>query len=89
MDKIKTASDKKRTRITAQKILKKYKNMKRPKRTYLVNKEDIDTIDYNELLLQEDLFTGESIVNTANKAVDFEKFKKRKKKCSKNTTTSF
>ena len=63
--------------------------MKRPKRTYLVNKEDIDTIDYNELLPQEDLFTGESIVNAANKAVDFEKFKKRKKKCFKNTTTSF
>ena len=69
VDEIKTASDKKRTRITAQKILKKYKNMKRPKKTYLVNEEDIDTIDYNEP--QEDLFAGESIINTANKVIDF------------------
>ena len=43
VDEIKTASDKKRTRITGQKILKKYKNMKRPKRTYLV--DDVNTID--------------------------------------------
>ena len=28
--------------------------MKRPKKTYFVNEEDIDTIDYNEP--QEDLF---------------------------------
>ena len=32
----------------AEKIFKKYKNMKRPKKTYLVNKEDIETIDYNK-----------------------------------------
>ena len=57
MDEIKTASDKKRTRITAQKILKKYKNMKRSKRIYLVNEEDLDTTDYNEPP-QEDLFAG-------------------------------
>ena len=47
----------------ADKILKKYKNMKRPKKTYLVSKEDIETIDYNEP--QEDLFAGESILNAA------------------------
>ena len=76
---IKTASDKKRTRITAQKILKKYKNMKRPKRTYLVNEEDIDTIDYNEPL-QDDAFAGESIVNASNKVMDFEQFKKEQEK---------
>ena len=69
VDEIKTASDKKRIRITAQKILKKYKNMKRPKKTYLVNEENIDTIDYNEP--QEDLFAGESIINAANKVIDF------------------
>ena len=79
VDKIKTASNKKRTRITAQKILKKYKNMKRPKRTYLVNEEDIDTIDYNEPP-QEDLFAGESIINAANKVIDFEQFKKEQEK---------
>ena len=79
VDKIKTACDKKRTRITAQKILKKYKNMKRPKRTYLVNKEDIDTIDYSEPP-QEDLFAGESIINAANKLIDFKQFKKEQEK---------
>ena len=67
VDEIKTTSNKKRTRITAPKILKNYKNMKKPKRTYLVNEEDIDTIDYNEP--QEDLFAGESILNAANKVI--------------------
>ena len=78
VDEIKTASNKKRTRITAQKILKNYKNMKKPKRTYLVNEEYIDTIDYNEP--QEDLFEGESILNTANKVIDFEQFIKEQEK---------
>ena len=78
VDEIKTASNKKRTRITAQKILKNYKNMKKPKRTYLVNEEDIDTIDYNEP--QEDLFEGESILNAANKVIDFEQFIKEQEK---------
>ena len=78
VDEIKTTSNKKRTRITAQKILKNYKNMKKPKRTYLVNEEDIDTIDYNEP--QEDLFAGESILNAANKVIDFEQFIKEQEK---------
>ena len=56
VEEIRTASDKKRTRITADKILKKYKNMKRPKKTYLVNEEDIETIVYTEP--KEDLFAG-------------------------------
>ena len=47
-------ASKKSARITANKILQKYKSMKRPKKTYFVNEEDIDTIDYNEP--QEDLF---------------------------------
>ena len=76
--KIRTASDKKRTRITADKKLKKYKNMKRLKKTYLVNEEDIKTIDYTEP--QEDLFAGESIVNAAKKVLDFKKFKKEQEK---------
>ena len=62
----------------ADKILKKYKNMKRPKKTYLVSKEDIETIDYNEP--QEDLFAGESILNAANKLLDFEQFKKEQER---------
>ena len=78
IEEIKTASDKKRTKIAADKILKKYKNMKRPKKTYLVNEEDIETIDYIEP--QEDLFTGESIVNAANKVLDFNQFKKEQEK---------
>ena len=47
--------------------------MKRPKKTYLVNEEDIETIDQNEL--PEDLFEGESILKAANKFLDFETFK--------------
>ena len=67
--------------ITAKKILQKYKNMKRPKKTYLVNEEDLETIDYNEP--QEDLFQGESIVKAANKVLDFKTFKKDQKNALK------
>ena len=65
-------ASKKSARITANKILQKYKSMKRPKKTYFVNEEDIDTIDYNEP--QEDLFQGESIIEAANKGLHFEEF---------------
>ena len=78
VEEIRTASDKKRTRITADKILKKYKNMKRPKKTYLVNEEDIETTDYTKL--KEDLFAGESIVNAGNTVLNFKQFKKDQKK---------
>ena len=81
IDEVKTASDKKRTRVTAQKILKKYKNMKRSEKTYLVNEEDIETIDYSEP--QEDLFAGESILNAANKLLNFNQFKKEQEKLLK------
>ena len=60
--------------IAENKILKKYKNMKKPKKTYLVNEEDLETIDYSE---PEDLFQGESILNTTNKVLDFNEFKKQ------------
>ena len=43
-----------------------------------MNEEDIETIDYIEP--QQDLFAGESIVNAANKVLDFNQFKKNKKK---------
>ena len=69
---------KKGKQITAQNILKKYKNMKKPKKTFLVNEEDLATIDYTEP--QEDLFAGESIINAANKVIDFEQFKKQQEK---------
>ena len=42
---IKNFAARKNAKITADKILKKYKSMKRPKKTYLVNEEDIETID--------------------------------------------
>ena len=78
---VKNSAAKKSTRITAKKILQKYKSMKRPKKTYLVNEEDLETIDYNEP--QEDLFQGESIVKAANKVLDFKTFKKDQKNALK------
>ena len=55
--------------------------MKRPKKTYLVNEEDIETIDYSEP--QEELFAGESILNAANKVFNFDQFKKEQEKLLK------
>ena len=78
---VKNSAAKKSTRITAKKILQKYKSMKRPKKTYLVNEEDLETIDYNEP--QEDLFQGEIIVKAANKVLDFKTFKKDQKNALK------
>ena len=66
----KFAASKNKT-IAANKILKKYKNMKKTKKTYLVNEEDLETIDYSD---QEDLFQKESIVNATNKVLDFNEF---------------
>ena len=40
----------------------------------MVKEEDLETADYNEP--QEDLFQGESIVEVANKVLDFKAFKK-------------
>ena len=74
LEDIKNAARKKSAKITAKKILQKYKSMKRPKKTYLVNEENLETTDYNEP--QEDLFWGESIVEAANKVLDFKAFKK-------------
>ena len=75
----KTAANKNKT-ITANKILKKYKNMKKPKKTYLVNEEDLETIDYSN---QEDLFQKESIVNATNKVLDFNEFEKQQEEAIK------
>ena len=78
---MKMATNKNKT-ITANKIFKKYKNMKKPKKTILVNKKDLDSIKYiendqeiDEFSKDEDLFAGESILNAANKVFDFKKFK--------------
>ena len=52
--------------------------MKRPKKTYLVIEEDIKTMDYTEP--KEDLSADESIVNAANKILNFKQFKKEQEK---------
>ena len=69
-----TSTSKKSTIQTAKKISKKYKNLRKPKKTYLVNEEDLETIAYDEL--QEDLLKNESMLDAANKVFDFNKFKK-------------
>ena len=69
-----TSTSKKSTIQTAKKISKKYKNLKKPKKTYLVNENYLETIAYDET--QEDLFKNESILNAANKVFDFNKCKK-------------
>ena len=81
IEKVKTASQKKRDRALAQKIVKKYRNLKKPKKTYLVEEKDIETIDYTEP--QEDIFAGESILNAANKVLNFKQFKKEQEKLLK------
>ena len=61
--------------------------MKKPKKTYSVDKKDLETIDYNEP--QDDLSKGESIINAVNKFFDFEKFKKDQAEAlNKPTSTS-
>ena len=64
--------------IAAKNLLKKYKNMKKPKKIYLVNENDLETIDSSEP--QENIFVGESILNAANKVLDFKKFKQEQER---------
>ena len=64
-------------KITAEIISKKYKNLKKPKKTYLVNKEDLDTVTWDEP--QQDLFESESVLAAANKVFDFKKFQQNQK----------
>ena len=59
-------------------ILKKYKNLKKPKTTYLVNEEDLETINYDEP--KENLLEGESILAAANKVLDFDEFKEEQER---------
>ena len=55
--------------------MKKYKKMNRRPLNFLVDEADLETIDYNNEP-NEDIFSKESIVNTANKISDFHKHKK-------------
>ena len=68
-------------KITAEKISKKYKNFKKPKKTYLVNEEDLDTVMYDKP--QQDLFERESVL-AANKVFDFKKFQQNQKQILEN-----
>ena len=52
--------------------------MKRPKKTYLVDEKNLETIDYDDT--QEDLFKGESIINAVHKVFDLKNFKNIKLK---------
>ena len=61
--------------------------MKKPKKTYLVNENELETIDYSEP--QEDIFVGESILNAANKVLDFKKFKPEQERQIKITMKTF
>ena len=74
---------KKSAQITAKKISQKYKSLKEPKKTFLVNEEDLETIVY-DAEEQEDLFAGESILAAANKVLDFDEFKKQQAKAINN-----
>ena len=78
VDELKDASLKKNAKITAKKIVEKYKSMKRPKKTYLVDEKDLETIDYDDT--QEHLFKGESIINAVNKFLTLKNLKKIKLK---------
>ena len=60
----------KSAQITAEKILQKYKILKKPKKTFLVDEKDLETIVYDPEE-QEDLFIGERILAAANKVLDF------------------
>ena len=61
--------------------------MKKPKKTYLVKENDLKIIDHSEP--QEDIFAGESILNAANKVLDFKKFKPEQERQIKITMKTF
>ena len=69
--------------MTAKKISQKYKNLKKPKKSYLVSEEDLETIQYDNEP-QEDLFKGESVLEAGNKVLDFDEFKKQQESAINN-----
>ena len=58
IDEIRNSASKKDTKLTAKKVVEKYKKMRQvmPKKTFLVNEQDIETPDYNAAEPQEDLY---------------------------------
>ena len=69
--------------MTSKKISQKYKNLKKTKKTYLVNGEDLETIQYVDEP-QKGLFKGESVLEAANKTLDFDQFKKQQESAINN-----
>ena len=54
------------------------------KKIFLVDEEDLETIDYNEPESEENLIEKESLLAAANKVFDFGKFKKEQAEVLKN-----
>ena len=65
---------KKGKEIAAKNVLKKYKNMKKPKKTYLVKWPRDHWLQRTS---RRPFFAGESILNAANKVLNFKQFKKK------------
>ena len=61
--------------IAAKKLSDKYKKMRFKKPTLLVDRADLETIDYNDEP-NEDIFANESVLAAANKVFAFEKYQK-------------
>ena len=74
VEEIEDFASKKSDQIAAKKVSDKYKKMKlnKPPSTFLVNEVDLETIQYNDEP-NEDIFSNESILATANKVFDFDK----------------
>ena len=75
INEIKNSSAKKNAQITAKKIVQQYKLMKKPKKTYLVSdiESDIESNDDPQI-------SSQSIIQAANKVLDFNVLKKDQKK---------
>ena len=75
INEIRNSSAKKNAQIRAKKIAQKYKQMKKPKKTYLVS--DIESNIEND---DDPQISGQSIVEAANKVLDFNALKKDQEK---------
>ena len=80
VEEIKDVFNKRRKQAAARAIIKKYKTIKKPKKTYLVE-------DIKEVPKQQEV-KGESIIEAVNNVFDFRKFKKDQEKMLKKGKTS-
>ena len=78
INEIKKYPTKKNAQVTAKEIVQKYKSMNKPERTYLVSdiESDIESDDDPQISVQ-------SIVEAANKVLDFNTLKKDQEKKTK------